>query len=602
MNDPTMIPNTSFDPVLLAVISNRFDAIVREMTNTLLRAARSAVLAVARDFSCSISTADGRLLATAEGVPVHVFGSQLQAASLLEMHPERQEGDAYLHNDPYLGNSHPADQTVLVPVFFEGEHLFTAVAKAHQADCGNSIPTTYHAAAKDVYEEGSLIFPCVLVQRDFKDNEDIIRMCRKRIRVPDQWYGDYLAAIGAARIAERRMKELTAKYGRETIKAFVEAWFDYSERRTVNAIRKLPKGRLFNKTSHDPVPGILPDGIPLQVSIEVDPDSAMIDVDLRENIDCVPCGLNESMACTMANVMIGVFNSLEWDIPHNSGTFRRIRVHLRENCVVGIPKFPHSCSVATTNVGDRLVNMTQAAFAKISDGHGLAEGNTCLSAGCAVVSGDDARRANGAYINQMFLMSGGGPASSKSDGWVNYLLPVAGGLLYRDSVELDEQKYPIHVRSQRLVPDSGGAGRQRGSPGTEVVYGPRNNRMRVVIQPDGCINPPQGVQGGHAGRPASNWWIDKDGSKHQIVGLVDVSLTPGQNVVGVDGGGGGYGDPLTRDPSRVLKDVRERWVTRGTAESVYGVVLSGEAEAETLAIDMAATERRRAEIEQAARA
>ncbi len=602
MNDPQPLSNVGFDAVLLAVISNRFDAIVREMTNTLLRAARSAVLAVARDFSCSISTADGRLLATAEGVPVHVFGSQLQAASLLEIHPERREGDAYLHNDPYLGNSHAADQTVLVPVFFEGEHLFTAVAKAHQADIGNSIPTTYHAAAKDVYEEGSMIFPCVLVQRDFRDVDDIIRMCRKRIRVPDQWYGDYLAAIGAARIAERRMKELMAKYGRETVKAFIEAWFDYSERRTINAIRKLPKGRLFNTTCHDPVPGILPDGIPLQISIEVDPEAAMIDIDLRDNIDCVPCGLNESMACTMANVMIGVFNSLEWDIPHNSGTFRRVRVQLRENCVVGIPRFPHSCSVATTNVGDRLVNMTQAAFAKIADGYGLAEGNTCLSAGCAVVSGNDARRGDGAYINQLVLMSGGGPASPRTDGWVNYILPDAGGLLYRDSVELDEQKYPIHVRSQRLVPDSGGAGRQRGSPGTEVVYGPRSNTMRVVIQPDGCMNPPQGVQQGHAGWAGSNWWIDTDGTTHQIVGLVDVELKPGQFAVGVDGGGGGYGDPLTRDPAKVLKDVRERWVTRDAAENVYGVVLTGDTESETLALDRSATERRRTELKSAARA
>ncbi|MBM3482806.1 MAG: hydantoinase B/oxoprolinase family protein, partial [Alphaproteobacteria bacterium] len=554
MNESAARTNVAFDPVLLAVISNRFDAIVREMTNTLLRAARSAVLAVARDFSCSISTADGRLLATAEGVPVHVFGSQLQAASIVELHPERREGDAYLHNDPYLGNSHAADQSVLVPVFFEGEHLFTAVAKAHQADCGNSIPSSYHAAAKDVYEEGSLIFPCVLVQRDFKDVDDIIRMCRKRIRVPDQWYGDYLAAIGAARIAERRMKELAVKYGRETLKKFIEEWFDYSERRMINAIRMLPKGRLHNRTCHDPIPGILPEGVPIQVSIEVDPEAAMIDVDLRDNIDCVPCGLNESMACTTANVMIGVFNSLEWDIPHNSGTFRRIRVHLREHCVVGIPRFPHSCSVATTNVGDRLVNMTQAAFAKISDGHGLAEGNTCLSAGCAVVSGHDARRGDGAYINQMFLMSGGGPASPSTDGWVNYVLPDAGGLLYRDSIELDEQKYPIHVKSQRLVPDSGGAGRQRGSPGTEVIYGPRNNKMRIVIQPDGCVNPPQGVQGGRPGAGGANWWIDKDGTRHRIIGLVDVSLTPGQNVVGVDGGGGGYGDPLTRDSAKVLKD------------------------------------------------
>src|ERR1700732_1864569 len=172
-------PATSFDPVLLAVLSNRFESIVREMTNTLLRSGRSAVLNMARDFSCSLITSGNELLASAEGLPVHVIGTEFLAEAMTELHPEFAEGDAFLHNDPYLGNTHPADHTILVPVFFEGEHLFTACAKAHQADIGNSIPTTYHAAARDVYEEGSLIFPCVRVQRNYQTIDDIVRMCRR---------------------------------------------------------------------------------------------------------------------------------------------------------------------------------------------------------------------------------------------------------------------------------------------------------------------------------------------------------------------------------------------------------------------------------------
>ncbi len=192
-----------FDPVLLAVIANRLDTIVREMENTLLRSGRSAILNMARDFSCALITADNRLLASAEGLPVHVIGMEFLSQAMTDLHGDDiREGDAYLHNDPYLGNTHPADHVILVPVFFEGKHVFTAAAKAHQADCGNSRPTTYMPYAHDVYEEGSLIFPCVLVQRDYRDVEDIIRMCRRRIRVPEQWYGDYLAGVGAARIAE----------------------------------------------------------------------------------------------------------------------------------------------------------------------------------------------------------------------------------------------------------------------------------------------------------------------------------------------------------------------------------------------------------------
>jgi len=585
-NQESRTPTDALDPVLLAVISNRLDSIVREMTNTLLRSARSAVIAMSRDFSCCVVTGSHELLATAEAAPVHVFGTHLQAEAMAELHPDFKQGDAFLHNDPYLGNTHPADHTILVPVFFEGEHLFTAMAKAHQADIGNSIPTTYHAAARDIYEEGALIFPCVKIQADYRDNDDIIRMCRRRIRVPDQWYGDYLAAIGAARIGERRLQALAEHYGTDVIRQFVAEWFDYSERRMVAEIKKLPKQRLENTTQHDPIPGVVPDGIPLKVVVDLDPDSAMIDIDLRDNIDCLPCGLNESMACATNNVMTGVFNCLEYDIPHNAGTFRRIRVHLRENCVVGIPRFPHSCSVATTNVGDRLVNVTQSAFAELAEGRGLAEGNTALGIGAGVVSGIDARKNDKPYVNQMFLMGGGGPASPVSDGWINLLIPVGAGLLYRDSVELDEQKYPVHIASVRLLPDSGGAGRFRGAPGTEVVYGPRDKPMQVVAAPDGWQTPPRGVRGGHDGTCSADHILGTDGTETKVEGFVNVELQPGEFIRGRDCGGGGYGDPLERDPERVRKDVAERWISRDAAKRVYGVVVGDD---ELSTVDLPAT-------------
>ncbi len=149
----------SLDPVLLAVIANRLDTIVREMENTLLRTGRSAVLNMARDFSCALITGDNRLLASAEGLPVHVIGMEFLAEAVTDLHDDIREGDAFLHNDPYLGNTHPADHVILVPVFVEGEHLFTAAAKAHQADCGNANPTTYMPFARDIYEEGGSHLP-----------------------------------------------------------------------------------------------------------------------------------------------------------------------------------------------------------------------------------------------------------------------------------------------------------------------------------------------------------------------------------------------------------------------------------------------------------
>ena len=582
------------DSVLISILANRMDGIVREMSNTLLRAARSAVIAAARDFSCAICTADNRLLSAAEGLPVHIFGAHLQTQSMCDLHDDLAEGDAFLHNDSYLGNTHSADLTVLVPVFIDGEHMFTACAKAHQADIGNSIPTTYHATARDVYEEGAMIFPCVRVQAGYEMNGDIIRMCRRRIRVPEQWSGDFLAALGSARIAERRLKELCAKYGKDRIKQFTEEWFDYSERLMVQAIRELPKAKIVNEGAHDPFEPILPDGIPIKVELSLDPDSAMIEIDLRDNIDCVDCGLNQSEACAINNVVAGVFHSLDGDLPHNAGSFRRIIVHLRDGCVVGRPSFPHSASMATTNVADRLVNLTQSAFAQLGDGHGLAEGGSAMAAGFAVVSGNDFRRAGEPYINQLMTAVNGGPASPQADGWVTYGLPVVAGLMYRDSIELDEIKHPIHFDSLRLTAASGGAGRFRGGPATEVVYGPRQDPMTIVIPSDCQINPARGVRGGLNGKPAAQWKVGANGDETALPNVVQFELQPGEFVRGLEAGGGGYGSPYERAPERVLKDVERRWETIERARDIYGVVLTGSLNNDDLAIDRTATEAARA--------
>ena len=343
----------SLDQVVMAVLANRLDSIVREMTNTLFRTGRSAILNTAKDFSCSIVTADNQLLSSADGLPIHVLGGGKQTASMREFHADLAAGDAFLHNDPYLGNTHTADHTILVPVFIGATHVFTVCAKAHQADCGNSDPSTYMPFAKDVYQEGGLNFPCVRIQRDYRDVDDIIRMCKRRIRVPEVWYGDYLAALGAARIGERRLKSLVERYGAATIDEFVREWLDYSERRMTHAIKALPAGRLRAEGRHDTLPG-LPDGVPVRVSIEVKPDEGLVEVDLRDNIDCVPVGVNLSQTCATAGALIGVLNCIDPSVPRNEGSFRRIRIHLRENCVVGIPRFPACTSMATSNVTNRL--------------------------------------------------------------------------------------------------------------------------------------------------------------------------------------------------------------------------------------------------------
>ncbi len=588
---------TSLDPVLISVMANRLDGIVREMTNTLLRSARSAVISSARDFSCCLVTGNDELLAPAEGLPVHIFGCHIQTANMRKYHEgDIQRGDAYLDNDPYGGNTHPADHTFMVPVFFEGEHLFTAVSKCHMADIGNSIPSSYFVRARDVYEEGALVFPGVRIQRDFKNIEDIMRMCRARIRVPDQWYGDYLAGLGSARIAERRLESFCEKYGKDTVKAFMREWFDYSERRMIDNIRKLPKAKLVNTGRSDPLEGMLPDGLELTVKLEIDPEAAEIHVDLSDNPPSVDAGLNTSLGSATSAVVGAIFNGLDKDLPRNEGSFRRLHFKYAEDSVVAAPTFPHSCSVSTTNVSERLVNITQSAFAQLGDGMGLSEGGAGLGAGMAVISGNDMGRGGQPYVNRLMLSTNGGPASAEADGWVNYAIPVIAGLMYRDSVEVDELKHPIRVESLQLVTDSAGAGRRRGAPAQQIEYGPTGAPMTAVISCDGQHTQPRGVLGGLPGTAGETWLIQDNTQPERLPNVAQVTIDPGQRIRGRDSAGGGYGDPLDREVERVLVDVFEGWETRKKARDVYGVVFSGEIEDDTLAVDVAATEARRDEL------
>src|SRR4029078_1030654 len=157
------------DGVKMALLSRRFESVARKMANTLFRTARSGVINIGRDFSCCVVTAGNELLVSTDSLPIHVLsGPDRMAATMREFHPELKRSDAFLHHSPYHGGSHAADHTILVPVIDEaGVHHFTVIAKAHQADCGNSQPTTSMGGARDVYEEGALIFPAVQVHRDY---------------------------------------------------------------------------------------------------------------------------------------------------------------------------------------------------------------------------------------------------------------------------------------------------------------------------------------------------------------------------------------------------------------------------------------------------
>lgn len=579
----------AIDGVKLAILNNRWEAVARKMANTLLRTGRSGVLATARDFSCCIVTADNRLLATAESIPIHVLvGPDMMARSMCELHPDLKPGDAFLHNSPYHGCSHAADLSILVPVFDDdGRHRYTAIVKAHQADIGNSIPTTYFGHARDVYNEGALIFPAVQVQRDYKDIEDIIRMCRMRIRVPDQWWGDYLGMIGAGRIAEREIRAVGAEFGWDALVELGEQWFSYSADRMKAAIAKLPKKTATSSSTHDPLPGTPAEGVKINATVAVDPDEGFIDIDLTDNIDALELGINVSEACTRTAALIGVFNSIDHTVPRNAGSFSRVRLKLREGAVVGIPQHPTSCSVATTNVADRISNAVQTAIAAMDSRFGQAETGALSPATMAVISGKDPRKGK-PFVNQIFLGATAGAGTPGQDSWITIAHAGNAGMLYIDSIEILEMAYPIRCYQRRLVTDSEGAGEFTGAPSLMGEYGPDGCAMTVNAVSDGTINAAKGAAGGGAAAGARQYRKRADGSLEELPVVVSVTIAPDERVLSFSCGGGGFGDPRARAPERVLQDLREGLITADRARDVYGIAVTDGHE-----IDRGATQRLR---------
>ncbi len=563
-------------PYLMAVLSARLHSIGIEMTNTMIRSARSLLMSICRDLSTAICDRNGEVISLPPCIPVHVANMGLTTSPCFE-HPEGiKEGDLFLTNSPYYGNTHHADYTYIAPVFHDGELLFFTAAKGHQADCGNSIPSTYHPTARDIYEEGAIDWPCVKVQKEYKDVPDIIKIARMRIRVPDQWYGDYLAGVGAARIGERKLKELCREYGGDTIKAFCDAYQDYGEKMMKEEIRKLPRGEWDYQIKHDPIPDVLPQGVNIYIKCSIEPEEGQITIDLRENDDSHVCGLNLCEATVLASARTGVLNRISPDVPHNEGAMKQIRVLMREGCVVGKAKHPYSSSVATTNVADRLISGVQAMFNQVTDERGMAEGGAVQCPAVSVISGKDWRRNDEPYVNQLFIGMTGGPGVKDHDGWVTYQYPCTGGALYWTSVEVLEQRYPVKIIEEEVITDSPGAGESDSAPACKFVLTPRKHPVTCAYSCDGIENLPKGVLGGFNGSQAAAWKYklsEGEGSRVELPPFAAAEIPYGEAIVSESSSGGGFGDPLNRDPEKVAYRVREGWISENKAREFYGVVL-----------------------------
>ncbi len=585
------------DPGTFAVLCSKFEAVAKEMAETMLMTARNLLLAAVRDFSCSIQTGDCRIIAQEDVLPIQTVSGELALRPIAELfagdiHP----GDCFLNNSAYHGNSHVGDFSIAVPVFYRHELLFWSVNRAHQMDIGAYIPSSGSPYFKDVFEEG-LQIPPIRIQRNYKDSEEILRMLKANFRYPEMFYGDFLAQAGSLRVGEKRLIEVCDKYGIELVKHFVEEYIAYGDRRAAEEIRKLPKGTWEANAVTDAFP-FAPNGIHTRVKMTIDPDAALITFDASESDDQVAGGVNASEATATAGVVIAALQVLDPTIPRNHGCLEHFKAVLRKGSVQN-PRWPASTSLSSTIIPDRMLNAVAVAFSRAVPEISHSQAGYRGGSGGLFMTGTDFRKNNQAYTTVPFFATSGGPASNGYDGWPNYFSAVCAGAMRLESVELHEERFPHLVQMVEYDTDSGGVGKWRGGLATRQILKPVNTRLTIYAGQDGNSQPSFGVLGGGKGRLGEPYIVDPTTGQvirvlpNCMFGLV---VEEGQALGAVACGAGGWGDPLERDPDMVRDDVRNGLVSLRSAREDYGVAL--DTGPELYRVDQEATRRLRQELRQ----
>ncbi len=576
------------DPITFSVILNKFSTIAKEMTLTLEYTAWTSILALARDFSCAIYDKQGRQVCMMDALPIHTNSLHVVLKEIADAFGDDiYEGDVIACNDPYSGNTHVGDFVTACPVFYKGEHLFWSVTKGHQLDCGAYIPTSTAATAKDVYQEGLTIPPLKFYEKG-KPREDVIRMYLANLRWKDWLYGDLMAQLGSIWTGSRRLVEMVEQYGIEEIERYIEAIFDYSDRRMAEEIRSMPNGKYVGETWVDS------DGqgnTNLYIKATVTIEDENIHVDYSGSADQVPGATNASYGVMQAAAGIPILCCIDPTIPHNEGCLRHITASAPKGSICNA-KHPASTAIATIVPGDPMQDavwkaLAQAIPERAAAGYGRIQ---CVP----FFSGVDRRDGGEREWGCMFFNGGsGGAASPSADGWPLILTEAGMGGLKVPSVEMSELLYPLMVERVEIEPDSMGCGKHAGGPGVGISVRPVGSPMECHLFGDGAANPPHGVVGGTPGLGGGTYKENRTSGKRTYCSAKGhLEIGEDEAWVGVSTGGGGHSDPLERESDVVQDDVRQGFISAKTAREVYGVALCEK----TLAIDAKETEKLRSEL------
>jgi N-methylhydantoinase B len=543
----------AIDPIVLEVLWNRLLSVTNEQQTALIRTAFSTILRESQDIACGVFDTRGNMIAQSEtGTPGHINSMATGMRHFLKEYPPESLalGDVMLTNDPWMTSGQIHDITLVTPIFLGTKLIAFFANTCHMADIGGRLPS---AEARDVHEEG-LYIPIMKLFVGGERNEDLFKIIRANVRTPDEVEGDLYAMTSCNDVGGARLLEFMREFGLADIEALSDAIIARSEQAMRQAISEIPDGVYENELWSD---GFADEG-PVVIKATVTVAGDELTVDHAGSSPQSRYGINVVLNYTHAYTSFAVKAAISPEVPHNEGAFRPVHVTAPPGCILNATK-PASV-FARHIIGHFLPNLIFGALAPALPDRVMAEGSGSLWS--SVMHGE---KRNGERWFLTLFQCGGTGARPTKDGLNNVGFPsgVAGV-----PAEVIENLTSLVMKRREVRPDSGGPGRFRGGCGQVTTFGTHSGKpwMMGGIY-DRTKFPAQGLLGGRPGA-AGDFLLstgERPNPKRQIV------IDPTTDATQMLPGGGGYEDPFTRDPERVLDDVVYGYVSIDAAERDYGV-------------------------------
>lgn len=561
------------DPITLSVIEGALQATQRAMTTTMEKTGRSSVYAIARDYSNALFDWDARMIIQGEDIPTHL-GSMVLATKAVVKYFDGQinPGDIFLHNDPTYDGSHLPDVCMYKPVFFEDQLVFWVVSKGHMVDVGGPVPGSYNPDAKEIFAEGLRIPPIKLVDRG-EMRADILNMILTNFRSRKMQNGDMNAQMGAITVGEKRLLDILQRYGVQTVKACIEELLDAAEGHMREKISALPDGTypstvLAEDTGHGRGHQTL------QAEIVVSGDAIKIKLDSPPQLDFFT---NSYRSNTLSGVYCGLLMWAQVQPPFNEGLYRPVEVDFGPPGTILNAQEPAPHVNCTGGPQETICDLVRTGLNKADASHAIAGWNHTWAFNIAGVRPDNGEP----YLDLLIssLIGGAGAVNNEADGWHCIGAQAGLGGAQIGDTEVVEMLAPIVVTRLELSLDSAMPGKWRGGCGLVTEIEPLDHEMTVIAWGEGAYQPPPSVDGAryhedfYKPKLARGYHLRGDEILREIDSNQILKVQPGERYRSQTSGGGGAGDPFTRDPEAVMQDVLNRKVTLAAARAEYGVVL-----------------------------